>query len=71
MGMKPRSKPVQLLTISLIRSQFGHECLTLGKKGADWSTRIVGEKPWGGGQLVKSWDISKADLLKAIEEGSP
>ena len=29
--------------------------------------RIAGEKPWGGGAIIYSWECSKEDILQAIE----
>lgn len=28
--------------------------------------RIAGPKPWGGGKVLKSWEIDKEDVLRAI-----
>ena len=30
--------------------------------------RIAGPKPWGGGKIVRSWDIAPEDLESAIED---
>jgi hypothetical protein len=30
--------------------------------------RIAGGKPWGGGITIKSWTISRAELLRAIKD---
>lgn len=30
--------------------------------------RLVGPKPWGGGTVVKRWNVSLADLGRAIPE---
>lgn len=32
--------------------------------------RIAGPKPWGGGTVVKQWDITPEDLESAIEDWS-
>ena len=31
-------------------------------------TRIIGEKPWGGGKLIQQWEIDKKQLLKNIKD---
>lgn len=29
--------------------------------------RIAGPKPWGGGQVLKTWDVDPADIRKALK----
>lgn len=36
--------------------------------GDEGGYRIAGNKPWGGGNVIGTWVVSKEDLLKGIEQ---
>jgi hypothetical protein len=47
------------VTIMLIHGVEG-DCLAID------GFRVWGPKPWGGGTIVKEWEVSKADIYQAL-----
>ena len=48
--------------MELVKGVHGHEGLYLN------SHRVGGEKPWGGGSVIKRWRVSDAELQIAMRE---
>jgi hypothetical protein len=59
MGMKPRVPPKSRLEVVM-----GVE----GYAAYLNNYRIGGPKPWGGGQVVRSWQVDNVDVRKALEK---
>lgn len=56
--------------LEIVRGQFGHVAVYLD------DLRIAGQKPWGGGKTIHSWQIDLGDkrvrdLLAGLAEVKP
>jgi hypothetical protein len=61
-GMKKRAAPdPDVVTIELMEWEKQPWCLYLN------DFRIAGSKPWGGGKIIRTWKVRRADLATALE----
>lgn len=49
----------RIVKIEVVRGCEG-DCLCVD------NYRVAGNKPWGGGEVIKSWDVKLSDVLKAL-----
>lgn len=79
MGMKPRMKttrtimagidsdatpeaPKKMHKLQRVRGVYGHESMYIN------DYRVSGDKPWGGGTIMETWEISDQDLTLAMSQ---
>lgn len=61
------------MKVEVVKGMYGHVCLYFGED-EDSGLRVAGQKPWGGGQTIHSFDVDLADkrtrelLTKLLKE---
>ncbi len=58
------SKPDRRDRLELIEWENRPHCLYLN------NTRIAGGKPWGGGKIIRTWNIERSVILEALKRSS-
>lgn len=70
MTQKPVDAKADELLFEVIQGPEG-QCLGVSTDGGESGYRLAGPKPWGGGKTIKSFKVSKAELLKQLGESLP
>ncbi len=61
------------MKVEVVKGMYGHVCLYFGED-EDSGLRVAGQKPWGGGQTIHSFDVDLSDkrtrelLIKLLKE---
>lgn len=58
--------------MSELTTSDGRTCNVLVMRGVEGpsvyldDTRVAGNKPWGGGDIICAWTVPRADVLRAL-----